>query len=433
MSNYSSFVFEKYTFADKELTLTYSLDGSVVFNETYGFDFDYVDYDEACLTKAIEQLFFIAGVSYFKTYVPAKIVIKSGSITSAQAEFYAKTYQKGLGEFWYVNKLDPKTSIPFPANASKSIRCINENASGLLVGLGGGKDSIVSVELLKYLEIENVSTWSLNHENQLRPLVEKIGLTHYFVSRQIDEKLLNRDMLPNRFNGHVPISALFASVGVIVAILTGTQDVVTSNERSADEATLMYNDVAVNHQYSKTSEFESDFQNQLLMNFGDSIRFYSLLRPLSEVQIAKIFMNFGYKKYRDVFSSCNRAFVHGETQLSWDGTCPKCAFVFMLLASFGDEQDLEKLFDTNPLTNPELEETYRNLLGISGDKPLECVGEVAESRWAMDRMKQSHPDLEKYRYQSPTDAEIFRLSEHFMPESLSQKIIPVFEQLGLQP
>ena len=44
-------------------------------------------------------------------------------------------------------------------------------------------------------------------------------------------------------NGHVPISAIISSVGVIVAILTGRRDVVVSNEQTANEPTLKYKGV----------------------------------------------------------------------------------------------------------------------------------------------------------------------------------------------
>src|SRR6476659_6804994 len=101
MSKYRTFVFEYYHF-DKEngvLNLHYGMDDALRFREIYRFDFDYADYDEAALDRAFQALFFMAGVSYYKMYVPPEIVIKKGELDPEMAAFFSKTYQRGLGEF----------------------------------------------------------------------------------------------------------------------------------------------------------------------------------------------------------------------------------------------------------------------------------------------------------------------------------------------
>ena len=75
---------------------------------------------------------------------------------------------------------------------------------------------------------------------------------------------------------------------------------VVSNESSADEPTLHYNRVAINHQYSKSSAHEKAYQAHLARIFGDSLRYYSFLRPLSEVHIAEIFAAEGFEKYNEL-------------------------------------------------------------------------------------------------------------------------------------
>lgn len=417
---YRQFIFEDYIFdADKKhLSLRYSLDGEVAFEEAYQFPFEFADYDELALDRAIQALFFMAGVSYFKTYAPSEIIIKKGQMDDESAAFFSKTWQRGLGEFFYVNNLDPHTPIVFPVN-STALSTIPETARhGSVIGLGGGKDSLVTIELLRDT-LPDITTWSLGHESVLAPLVERTGLPHITVHRAWDKKLLElKDK--DAFNGHVPISAIFGCAGIVAAILSGRRDVIVSNEQSANEPTLEYQGVEINHQYSKSQEFERDFQQYLRHHFGDSARYYSFLRPLSEVYIAELFAKFGFEKYKDVFSSCNRAFTHTSTGLFWCGVCPKCAFVFMALTPFVPRAELEAIWGgKNLLLDPKLEPMYRKLLGIEGDKPLECVGEVKESRAAMRLAFDIYPELaDKYIFDIPEDYDYRAIATDEMPPEI---------------
>ncbi|HTH72277.1 MAG TPA: hypothetical protein VL737_02845 [Candidatus Pristimantibacillus sp.] len=424
MSKYRTFVFEDYHF-DKEngvLNLHYGMDDALRFREIYRFDFDYADYDEAALDRAFQALFFMAGVSYYKMYVPPEIVIKKGELDPEMAAFFSKTYQRGLGEFWYLNQMDAHTPVLFPPTTTHS-PALNpgRTGQGLLVAIGGGKDSLVSIEILRAKE--KITTWSLNHRPQLTPLVEQIALPHAWVERTWDPKIMELNK-QDALNGHIPISAIFACVGVIVAILAGKRDVVMSNEQSANEPTLHYQGVAINHQYSKSQEFERDFQQYLQHTLGEAVRYYSFLRPLSEVRIGELFARVGFEKYKDVFSSCNRAFVHTSDHMSWCGECSKCAFVYMALAPFVPAEKLNMLWNgKNLLLDPALEPTYRKLLGIEGDKPLDCVGDIKESRAAMRLAQEKYPELrEKYHFDIPEDYDFRAVSSHEMPEKMYEML-----------
>lgn len=426
---YRQFIFEDYLFDEstRTLQLHYSFDGIVPFVETYRFDFEFAQYDPDLLDRALQNLFFMAGVSYFKTYLAPELVVKKGQLDTESAAFYSKTYQRGLGEFFFVNKLDPHTPVTFPATVERLDPVEStESNEGMLIGIGGGKDSLVSVELLTG-KADNIATWSMDHQSQLTPLVERIGLPHFWVAREWDRSLLEHNK-QGAYNGHVPISAIMASVGSVVAILSGRRDIVVSNEQSANEPTLHYDGMDINHQYSKSQEFERDFQAQLKHILGDHVRYYSLLRPLSEVRIAELFARVGFDAYHDVFSSCNRAFTHDSDHMFWDGTCPKCAFVYLALTPFVDPEKVEALFSgKNLLKDPSLEPTYRQLLGIEGDKPLECVGEVKESRAAMRLSAQIHPELsQKYEFELPTDYNYKTLGSHEMPPEVYDLVEKAF-------
>jgi hypothetical protein len=426
MSKYQQFIFESYDFdADSGLlSLHYSLDDTLHFTETYRFAFEFAAYDDAVLDRALQNIFFIAGISYFKRYLPPKIIIKHGQLDRAGAAFWSSVYQKGLGEFWYVNQLDPTTKVTFPVTAD-IMKPLEHTGQGQVVAIGGGKDSLTTVELLRGRTEQPLATWSMDHQSQLAPQIERIGLGHYWVERSWDKQLLALKNDPDSYSGHVPISAIFGCVGVAVAVLSGRQDVVLSNEQSANEPTLTYRDVEINHQWSKSQAFERGLQRQLLRQFGTSVRYYSFLRPLSEVRIAELFARIALPKYRDVFSSCNRAYVHTSDHMFWCGECPKCAFVFLILTPFVPRLDLEALWGgKNLLLDPSLARTYRQLLGIEGDKPLDCVGEVKESRAAMSLAEKIIPELAgKYTYDLPVDYDYKLHGSHEIPQDMYEHFV----------
>jgi hypothetical protein len=391
------------------------------FNESYKFDFSFANYDKEALDRACFWLFMMAGVSYFKAYLAPNIVIDRGFVTDKEASFFENTYQKGLGELFYRNNLDPKTSIVFPVTKLANKPKIDFPGAGKLIAIGGGKDSLVSFELLRNSQ-EEISTWSLDHRSQLEPLIKTMDTDHYYVERVWDRKLLEINE-QDAFNGHIPISAIFGLVGVIVAILTGKKDIVFSNEQSADEENLEYRGVSINHQFSKTSEFEKSLQNLIENNFRQSLRYYSFLRPLGELYISKIFGEKYFDKYKAVFSSCNNSFNHTSNAIFWCGKCPKCAFIFLALTPFVDKTELEKIFGRNILLDDGMNLIYKELIGISGNKPLDCVGEIKESRMAMRFAQKIYPHLSKFDFYIPDDYNYKQIRSHYMPEEIFKLLI----------
>lgn len=423
---YNQFIFDSYVFdaESRQLSLHYAIDETLKFTETYTFDFEFVDYNPQLLDVAAQTLFFMAGVSYYKAYLPGEIVVRAGSLDQKSAEFFSRTYQQGLGEFFFVNKLDPNTPVLFPPNVPNIVLPNFTQLAGKLVGVGGGKDSLVSIETLR--NDPEVATWSVGHKKQLQPLVKRIGLQHYWVERQWDKQLLELNK-QDAYNGHVPISAILAAAGTVAAVLASKRDIVVSNESSANEPTLHYQGVDINHQYSKSLLFEQEFQAYLTHRFNGSLRYYSLLRQFSEVRIAELFSGKTFETYKDVFSSCNRAFTHDSPGMFWCGECPKCAFVFLALTPFIDREKIEALWNgKNLLLDESLEPTYRQLLGIEGDKPMECVGEVKESRAAMRLAQNNYPELAKYQFNLPDDYDFRGLAPHSIPED----VLPALDALN---
>jgi hypothetical protein len=102
--------------------------------------------------------------------------------------------------------------------------------------------------------------------------------------------------------------------------------------------------------------------------------------------------------------------------MSWCGECSKCAFVFLALTPFVARAELESMWGKNVLLDPAQEINYRKLLGIEGDKPLDCVGDVKESRAAMRLAFEQYPELaEKYQFEIPADYDYKTEATHEMP------------------
>ena len=176
-------------------------------------------------------------------------------------------------------------------------------------------------------------------------------------------------------NGHTPFSAIVAFSSLIAARLYDLPYIALSNESSANESTVSGS--TVNHQYSKSFQFEQDFHRYAADYLPGSAYYFSLLRPLSEFQIARYFA--GLKQYHQIFRSCN---VGSKTD-SWCGHCPKCLFVCLILSPFLNREEVKEIFGRDMLEDKELKDTLEKLTGIQEEKPFECVGSRSEVNTAI--------------------------------------------------
>ena len=276
---------------------------------------------------------------------------------------------------------------------------INYIGNGNLISVGGGKDSCVSLEILK--DEENNSCFIINPKKPSWDCCSVAGYSEgdvVSVSRILDRKIveLNKE---GYLNGHTPFSSVVAFISYLCAYLLGKKNIVLSNESSANEATVL--GTTVNHQYSKSYEFESDFNNYVNKYFGLDIHYFSLLRGISEFQIGKLFSN--YKKYHKIFKSCNLG--SKEDVWNWCCDCPKCLFVYMILSPFLYKEELVDIFGQDLYEREDLLESFKEILGYSLTKPFECVGTYSEARYAVSLLieksdKDSLPFLLKYYYEN---------------------------------
>ncbi len=331
---------------------------------------------------AVSALCALAGVSYYKAFVPKRIVVEAPPLDASQLAFFRDLYLNGLGEFAVRNNLDLSgraefvcAAAPDPSGAGAPHHERLPRRAAVLVG--GGKDSLVSVEALRAAN-EPMVLFAVNPKKPILDCAATSGLPFLKVTRTLDPKLfaLNEG---GAYNGHVPITAIVSFIAIAAAFVHGFDAVVLSNERSANEATLEKDGIEVNHQFSKTSSAEAEIARYVREWISARLAYFSLLRPLSELHIAQLFGKAG--RYDGAFTSCNRAFrLRAEAPSErWCCDCPKCRFTFLMLATALPFERMVAIFGKNLLDDESQLKGYEELTGLSGHKPWECVGEIGES------------------------------------------------------
>ena len=175
-----------------------------------------------------KSLFLMLGISYWKTYCPKTIHLPF-DLTEKQAAFWNLFYTKGLGEFFYENNIDYRDLVQFPYVKEKNIDKRNvDQQERSLVMIGGGKDSIVSAELMKSRGFD-FSLFALNAYAMHKPIADQIGKPIIIITRTIDKQLIELNK-KDAYNGHVPISAIYAFTSLLSAFLYDYKYIVVSNE-----------------------------------------------------------------------------------------------------------------------------------------------------------------------------------------------------------
>ncbi len=391
------FIFETYRFdvAEMKAHFYYSLLDEKNPANTKGFE-EIIDFDDsrfdirpdidfAILENLLFHLHLALWISYYKAYPTEKLIIKSWNIDEESLGFWKKFYINWLWEFLFQNKISPKNLFQFECVSDRNIEKKEFNVSEKsLVPIWWGKDSIVSLELLakNNFEFDTFVFWKIDSIKQ--DCINISDKNNFFVSRKISENLfqLNKE---GYFNGHVPITGIIAFVMYCVAYIYDYKYLVLSNELSANFGNTLWEWVEINHQWSKSLEFEVDLKNYVEKNISEKIKYFSLLRGMYEIKIAKLFSQL-WKKYFSVFSSCNNNFkIIKEKNHSgiWCNTCPKCAFVYTMLHPFLSSDEMREIFGKDLYENKNLETLFSELLWISWLKPFECVGTNQEVTLAM--------------------------------------------------
>lgn len=385
---YKEFIYKKITkeVIDNNLHITYyfEIPGLATFTPTTDIPLNNINLnnkDDSFINELIFHIGLIELISYWKCACPPNVIIEAGYINEEQINWFKKLYFYGLGEFFYTNGIDPDidTFMNVTVNHKPTTHNPMFTGTGTLIPIGGGKDSCVTLELLahqdnnscfiinpKPVTLECAKLANYNKENTITPL------------RRIDKNLIELNK-QGFLNGHTPFSSMVAFLSYLTAYLYDKKYIALSNESSANESNV--EGTKINHQYSKTYEFESDFNYYTKKFFNIDILYFSLLRPLSEYQIGMLFSK--YEKYHPVFKSCNVG-SKGETWV-WCCDCPKCLFVYSILSPHLYKEKLVNIFSKDMFENESLLTTFKELLGRGDNKPFECVGTYEEVNYAISK------------------------------------------------
>lgn len=390
------FVYEGFSLTENSLEFEFRMDEHI-FRPRWKFSADFSGADRDLLNETAFSLGMAELVSYWKCACCPVVEIRCGSLGEKRILWWKKLYYNGLSEFFYRNGITTSFEDFMHIEASPSLpkKFAPQTLSGTLVPVGGGKDSAVTLELLKSAN-EEITPYIINARGATLGCVEaaRIPAEKAITPRRAIDKHLLELNAEGYLNGHTPFSAVVAFSALLFAVISGKRYIALSNESSANES---YVDGAeINHQYSKSTEFERDFREYCKYSFGefgDIPEYFSLLRPLSEWQIAREFVK--YPQYFGVFQSCNL----GSKTNVWCCSCAKCLYVYILLAAFLDDDVLERIFGCNMLEKEELYPMLDGLMLDGEDKPFECVGTKNEVRlslkMALDRRRNDPPALLK--------------------------------------
>lgn len=322
-------------------------------------------------------------ISYWKATCSKIVIIKPYKINDKQILFWKKLYFNGLGEFFYLNDIhttiDDFMDIVCKSNEELSPTHF-ELKEEYLVPIGGGKDSVVSLELLRG-KGKDITPLIISPRGATLDCVRLANFDRNEIvetQRTIDKNLLALND-KGYLNGHTPFSAMLAFTSLLLSAMTRKRYVALSNESSANESTVKGENI--NHQYSKSLEFEDDFRAYYKEFISEDFEYFSILRPIPEIHIAYLF---SHLQYKEVFKSCNV----GSKQDIWCGECAKCLFAFIILSPFIKPEELNHIFNKNLFADEKLKSILLQLMGETDVKPFECVGTVKEVNVALaERVK----------------------------------------------
>lgn len=376
------FVYDSFTISQKakqlHISFTFILEPAITFAPQIVIPLKNA-VDETEIAPLVFHLGLIEALSYWKAACAPLLIVNAGYLSKTQISWWQDLFLYGLGEFYFTNKIDFTRPdflfITSTSPATKTYHHLTTQTLGDLVLVGGGKDSVVTLELLKAMPSRR-NALVLNPNPAVRQIlrIAKYGQP-VIVERTIDTHLLNLNAR-GYLNGHTPFSAYLAFLGLLVGVMHSYKFIIASNERSSEEANVTYREIKVNHQYSKTYRFERLFREYCQNYLSYSTQYFSFLRPLYEFQIAALFTKF--PRYLYSFVSCNRTRGRG-----WCGTCAKCAFVYLTLFSFLTARQKKQIFSQDFFRNSEIRERILDLVGLGKNKPFECVGTREESIMAV--------------------------------------------------
>ena len=187
----------------------------------------YKSIDNEYIRNIVFNLGMIEVISYWKCVCSENVIIECGNLNGEQKQWFKKLYYNGTGEFRYINNIhiEQEKFVNFVTN--KEVESIvpeipsTDILSGYIIPVGGGKDSVVTLEKLKEEKRNNYCLTVGGKE----PVLECCKIAGYNdnqiieVKRTIDANLLELNK-EGYLNGHTPFSSVLAFLSYLIAYLT---------------------------------------------------------------------------------------------------------------------------------------------------------------------------------------------------------------------
>lgn len=398
------------------------------FTETFEFPVEIVVTNTT--RHLIDLLSVVAAVSYAKASAPVRINAAHIGLTPHAQKMIDVVFDEGMREFAFHNGLPLEHVCELGAHIATSAitgtGAIVNNESPLLIPVGGGRDSSV---VATALHSRKPLLLSIGNNEYVQKIADELHLRLHTIVRTIDPQLIELNA-KGALNGHVPVTAINSLVALVHADITGSRAVVMANEASASEPTRIVDAVAINHQFSKSSQFEALLRDALV-SLGISIDYFSALRDRTDSEIAQAFA-VRCRSLHSSFMSCNKAMIRDTTRKSngWCGRCPKCRSVFLSLAPFLTPREMTQIFGADLLDDPAQREGFAHLVDAH-NKPFECVGEVAAAIDSLNKLQQlpqwkEHDVVSHLSNISPIPHATSPRT-HFIPDTIHQLMTTFFQ------
>ncbi|MCX7697387.1 MAG: hypothetical protein N2Z72_06825 [Bacteroidales bacterium] len=385
-NKYPDFYFTDFSFSwtnkkTLQLKYSYAIPPDWEFNPevriTFGDNLSMQDIHLEVFVKAIGM---IELISYWKATCSPNVYLAPLKLLPEEIDFWLTVFYYGLGEFFYKNNITTSQEdfLNFKVSTLKKKHIFEYpfEDNKIIVPIGGGKDSIVTLSILKKHGYE-VIPFVVNPSETTKNILRLAGYSEkdsVFVHREIDHRLY---IMNERgyLNGHIPFSAVLAFYSIMIAAMVKARHIALSNESSANESTIP--GTLINHQYSKTFHFEKIFRTYVHNHMSPTSNYFSFLRPLNELQIAALFSQM--PEFHAVFRSCNA----GSKKGIWCNECPKCLFTHIILSPFLEPSYIRNNIGLHTFDNENLSQELLQLIGQTEEKPFECVGTMDEVKTAL--------------------------------------------------
>ncbi|MFO0759696.1 MAG: hypothetical protein U0359_24620 [Byssovorax sp.] len=321
----------------------------------------------------------LALISYvFVVYCPPEIRVRAAYLSDEQIDFWQSIFVGGLMEHFYVHQI-PFQGLRIVADAAPSERVPLfalpvPDEKRVLVALGGGKDSALLVEMLREAGAQIAGSYYEDYPRETEALAV---LAAFFEAARTEQlHIVSQDLVSDPellaaarhddVHDYTFYPIFYALSAVLVARMHGYRYIAVGNERSANFGNAEHQGHPVNHQYEKSFGFERRLSAYIERWLAPEVRYFSGLMHLWEIQIVERFVR--YPQYFPVLLSCNQ-----PRDRTWCRGCAKCAVTYLLLSAFLPPAEAAQILGGDLFADEALAVHFDAILGIAGDKPLECV------------------------------------------------------------